>query len=146
MPNFAFIKDQKVQFIESVNPTGPALEKWIALFRSGVLLKETTRYNVMPGDLFIDGRFYKKDSTNAPLEEGEWTHPTSVRFAGIMDGEVVGQYGKDRSLLGNEEDVSEFIDVITSSQIVELTTEQSSYVEKGWIYDGFNFVNPDRLP
>lgn len=145
MPNFAFIKDQKVRFIESVNPTGPALEKWIALFRSNVLLKETTRYNVMPGDLFVDGKFYKKDSSEVPLIEGEWTHPNSVRFAGIMDGEVVGQYAKGSSMFSNEEEIAEFIDIITSSQIVEVTAEQSSYVEKGWIYDGVNFINPSSL-
>lgn len=145
MPNFAFIKDQKVRFIESVNPTGPALEKWIALFRSNVLLKETTRYNVMPGDLFVDGKFYKKDSSEVPLIEGEWTHPNSVRFAGIMDGEVVGQYAKGSSMFSNEEEIAEFIDIITSSQIVEVTAEQSGYVEKGWIYDGVNFINPSSL-
>ncbi len=145
MPNFAFIKDQKVRFIESVNPTGPALEKWIALFRSNVLLKETTRYNVMPGDLFVDGKFYKKDSSEVPLIEGEWTHPNSVRFAGIMDGEVVGQYAKGSSMFSNEEEIVEFIDIITSSQIVELTAEQSGHVEKGWIYDGVNFINPSSL-
>lgn len=146
MPNFAFVKNGIVGFIEFVNPTSPAIEKWVALFRSGVLLKETTRYDVMPGDLFLDGKFYKKDiedGTTTLLEEGEWTHPNAIRFAGIMDGEIVGQYGKTKDLFSNQQEIDNYVDIITSSEIIELTTEQSSSVEVGWIYDGSNFTNPN---
>jgi hypothetical protein len=146
MPSFAFIKDGVVRFIESVSPAGPSTEKWIALFRSGVLLKETTRYDVMPGDLFLDGKFYKKDiedGTTTLLEEGVFTHPNSIRFAGIMDGEIVGQYGKRKDTFENQEKIDEYVNIIISSEIVELTSEQLSFVEVGWLYDGSNFTNPD---
>lgn len=146
MPNFAFIKDGVVRFIETVSPTGPSTEKWIALFRSDVTLIETTRYNVMPGDLFSDGKFYKKnteDNTITLLEEGEWTHPNSIRFAAIMDGEVVGQWAKNVSLFENEEKLNEFIDIALNADIVELTDEQSSFINLGWLYDGAIFTNPN---
>lgn len=147
MPNFAFVKDGTVRFIEFVNPTSPAIEKWVALFRSGVLLKETTGYDVMPGDLFLDGRFYKKDledGSTTLLEEGAWTHPSAIRFAGIMDGEVVGQYGKDRSMFENQQAIDDYVDTIINSDIVELSQEQASSVEVGWLYDGINFNSPEN--
>jgi hypothetical protein len=77
------------------------------------------------------------------LEEGVFTHPNSIRFAGIMDGEIVGQYGKRKDTFENQEKIDEYVNIIISSEIVELTSEQLSFVEVGWLYDGSNFTNPD---
>lgn len=140
MPSFAFIKNEIVKHIEHVYP-----EKWIALFRSGVILKNTTRYNVMPGDLFLDGKFYKKDIESGDLtllEEGDYIHPNSIRFAGIIDGEIVGQMGRSLTLFQNQEEIDDFADTIISSEIIEIPSEQSYSVQSGWIWDGENFSPP----
>lgn len=145
MPTFAFVKNGIVRHIEFVDPN---FEKWIALLRSGVLLKETTRYNVMPGDLFIDGNFYKKnleDGSTTLLEEGSYTHPNSIRFAGIMDGEIVGQWGKTTDLFASQEEVNNFIDTVVSSEVIEIGQEQESLVESGWLYNGVSFTNPNSI-
>jgi len=142
---FAFVKNGTVRFIETVNPTSINVEKWIALFRSEVLLVETTNYDVMPGDLYLDGKFYKKnivDGTTTLVEDGVYTHPTAIRFAGIMDGEVVGQYGRSREFFENQQAIDDFVDIITSSNIVELTADQSYSVKVGWLYNGTDFTNP----
>lgn len=148
MPYFAYVKDGTVKYVQFISSSSPSQEKWIALNRSGVSLKETTKYNVMPGDLFIDGKFYKKDlesDSTTLLEEAEWTHPNSIRFAGIMDGEIVGQWGLATDLFDTQDDVNILVDSIVNSEIVELNKENQFLVKKGWLYDGVNFTDPDNV-
>jgi hypothetical protein len=148
MPYFAYVKDGTVKYVQFISSSSPSQEKWIALNRSGVSLKETTKYNVMPGDLFIDGKFYKKDLENDSttlLEEAEWTHPNSIRFAGIMDGEIVGQWGLATDLFDTQDDVNDLVDSIVNSEIIELNKENQFLVKKGWLYDGVNFTDPDNV-
>lgn len=147
MPYFAYIKDGTVKHIQFISTATPAQEKWVALNRSGVLLKESTHYDVMPGDLLIDGKFYKKDAETGEttlLEDGVWTHPKAVRIAGIMDGEIVGQWGIGREQFDTQEEVDEFANMVVTSDIVELELDQQFTVEKGWLYDGVNFTAPDN--
>ena len=47
-------------------------------------------------------------------------------------------------LFENIEEAHQFIDDIVNSQIVEIEQEQQFLVEKGWLYDGVNFTNPDN--
>jgi hypothetical protein len=68
MPYFAYVKDGTVKYVQFISSSSPSQEKWVALNRSGVVLKETTKYNVMPGDLLIDGKFHKKDIENIILQ------------------------------------------------------------------------------
>jgi hypothetical protein len=148
MPYFGYVRDGVVKYVQLVTGSTPAHSKWLALNRSGVILKDSSNHDVMPGDLFTDGKFYKKDAeTNETtlVEDGTGVLPEVVRVAGIVDGEVVGQWG-----MGVEaafEDLSEanqFIDDIVNSQIVEIEQEQQFLVEKGWLYDGANFTNPNN--
>lgn len=147
MPYFAYVKDGVVKHLQFVSSSTPAQEKWIALNRSGVLLKESTYHDVMPGDLLIDGKFYKKDIETGEttlLEDGVWTHPKAVRFAGIMDGEIVGQWGMGKEQFESQEAIDEFVTVVTTSNIVEIEKDQQFLVEKGWLYDGVNFTAPNN--
>ena len=145
MASFAYVRDGIVKYVQAIAGLSQAEEKWIALNRSDVLLKNTMGYNVMPGDLFIDGKFYKKDietGETALLQEGVWTHPKAVRFAGIMDGEIVGQWGLGKENFQDESEINQFCDDILNSQIIEISDEQLFLVEKGWLYDGNKFTNP----
>jgi hypothetical protein len=147
MPYFAYIKDATVKHVQFVSTSTPAQEKWVALNRSGVILKESTHYDVMPGDLFTDNKFYKKDIETGEitlLEDGAWTHPKAVRFAGIMDGEIVGQWGLGKENFATQEEVDEFVTMVETSDIVELKLDEQFVVEKGWLYDGVNFTNPNN--
>lgn len=147
MPYFAYVKDAKVEHVQFVSTSTPAQEKWVALNRSGVVLKYSSNYDVMPGDVFVDGKFYKKDIETGEttlLEDGAWTHPLAVRFAGIMDGEIVGQWGVGKDLFATPEELDEFVNMILNSEIIELSQDQQFSVEKGWLYDGVNFTNPDN--
>ena len=147
MPYFAYVRNGTVKYVQLVTSSTPAQEKWIALNRSGVLLKESTGYDVMPGDLFTDGKFYKKDIETGEttlLEDNAWVHPKAVRFAGIMDGEIVGQWGLGKELFADEAEMNQFAEDIVNSEIVEVAKEQQFLVEKGWLYDGVNFTNPNN--
>jgi hypothetical protein len=147
MPYFGYVRDGIVKYVQLVTSSTPAQSKWIALNRSGVILKDSSNYDVMPGDLFTDGKFYKKDAeTNNTtlLEDGAFTLPNAIRVAGIVDGEIVGQWGMGTELFENIEEAHQFIDDIVNSQIVEIEQEQQFLVEKGWLYDGVNFTNPDN--
>jgi len=145
MPKFAFVNNGVVKHTQFMTTAEPVKEKWIMLNRSGVVLKESTRYDVMPGDLFVDGQFYKKneDESTTLLVEGEYTHPNAIRFAGIMDGEVVGQWGEGKELFDNQEEINEFIDDVLTSEIVEVSKAEQFLVEKGWLYDGVDFTSPE---
>jgi hypothetical protein len=147
MPKFAFVNNGVVKHTQFMTTAEPIKEKWIVLNRSGVVLKESTRYDVMPGDLFVDGQFYKKneDGSTTLLVEGEFTHPNSIRFAGIMDGEVAGQWGVSLDLFLTPEEKDEFINDILNGQIVEVDKELQFSVEKSWLYDGVNFTNPNSI-
>ena len=147
MPYFAYVKDGTVKHVQFASTSTPAEQKWTALFRSGVLLKESTHYDVMPGDVFIDGKFYKKDietGETTMLEDGAWTHPKAIRFAGIMEDEIVGQWGLGKEQFNSQEEIDEFIQIVTTAEIVEISKEQQFSVEKGWLYDGVNFTAPDN--
>lgn len=145
MPNFAHVRDGVIKHIQIVPGASPAEEKWIALFRSGVLLKETTHYDVMPGDVLIDDRFYKKDietEETTLLEDGAWTHPKAIRFAGVMDGEIVGQWGLGKETFADQSEIDQFVEDILNSEIVEIPAGMKLLVKKGWLYDGTNFTAP----
>ena len=60
MPYFGYVRDGIVKYVQLVTSSTPAQSKWIALNRSGVVLKDSSGYDVMPGDLFTDGKFIKK--------------------------------------------------------------------------------------
>ena len=147
MPKFAYVKDGTVKHIQFLTEAKPIQEKWIAMNRSGVILKESTNYNVMPGDLFLDGQFYKKDledDSTTLLVEGEYTHPNSIRFAGIMDGEIAGQWGRPTEDFANQDEINDFIDTIVTSEIIEIENPNQSSVDVGWLYDGVNFTDPNN--
>ncbi len=147
MPYFAYVRDGVVKYVQLVTSSTPAQVKWIALNQSGVLLKDSTGYDVMPGDLFTDGKFYKKDIETGEttlLEEGAWVHPKAIRFAGIMEGEIVGQWGLGKELFDDEEEINQFIDDIINSQIIEIDQSQQFSVVNGWLYDGVNFSEPNN--
>jgi len=147
MPKFAYVKDGTVKYIQYLTEARPVQEKWIAMNRSGVILKESTNYNVMPGDLFLDGQFYKKDledDSTTLLVEGRYTHPNSIRFAGIMDGEIVGQWGRPTEEFANQDEINEFIDNILNSEIIEIENPDQNSAEVGWLYDGVNFTDPNN--
>lgn len=148
MPYFAYVRNGTVKYVQLVTSSTPAQEKWIALNRSEVLLKDSTGYDVMPGDLFTDGKFYKKDIETGEttlLEDNAWVHPKAVRFAGIMDGEIVGQWGLGKELFEDQEAIDQFVDDIINSEIIELSQEQQFLVSKGWLYDGTNFTYPENV-
>lgn len=147
MPYFAYVRNGTVKYVQLVTSSTQAQEKWLALNRSGVLLKESTGYDVMPGDMFTDGKFYKKDIETGDLtllEENAWVHPKAVRFAGIMDGEIVGQWGLGKELFTDDAEMTQFADDIVNSEIIEIEKDQQFSVEKGWLYDGVNFTAPDN--
>jgi hypothetical protein len=147
MPYFGYVRNGTVKYVQLVTSSTPAQIKWTALNRSGVLLKESTHYDVMPGDVLIDGKFYKKDAETGEttlLEDGAWSHPKAVRIAGIMDGEIVGQWGLGKETFTDQAEIDQFVDDIVNSEIVEIGQEQQFVVEKGWLYDGVNFTNPDN--
>jgi hypothetical protein len=101
----------------------------------------------MPGDLYVDGKFYKKDIETGEttlLEDGLWTHPKAVRFAGIMEEEIVGQWGIGKEMFASQEEIDEFVAMVETSDVVELKLDEQFVVEKGWLYDGVNFTNPDN--
>jgi len=148
MPYFAHVKNGTVGYVQFISTSNPSSEKWIALNRSGVVLKDTTKINVMPGDLFVDGKFYKKDIETGEttlVENEEWTHPNSVRFAGIIDGEIVGQWGHSTALFANQDEIDDLVNAVVDSEIIELDKENQFLVTKGWLYDGVNFTNPDNV-
>lgn len=147
MSYFAYVKNAKVEHVQFVSTSTPAGEKWVALYRSGVTLKHSSDYDVMPGDVYVDGKFYKKDIETGEttlLEDGAWTHPKAVRFAGIMDEEIVGQWGSGKENFASQEEIDEFVDMVETSDVVELKLDEQFIVEKGWLYDGVNFTNPDN--
>jgi hypothetical protein len=146
MPKFAYVKDGTVKHVQFLNEAVPVQEKWVAMNRSGVTIKESTNYNVMPGDLFLDGQFYKKeeDDSTTLLVEGRYTHPNSIRFAGIMDGEVVGQWGRPTEEFANQDEINDFIDNILTSEIIEVDNPDQLSAEVGWLYDGVNFTDPNN--
>lgn len=147
MPKFAYVKNGTVKYVQLVSSSTPAQDRWIALNRSGVVLKYSSNYDIMPGDLFVDDKFYKKDiETDATtlVEEADFGLP-AVRFAGIMDGEVVGQWGEGKELFDSQEEINEFIDDVLTSEIVEVSKAEQFLVEKGWLYDGVDFINPDNV-
>jgi len=146
MPNFAYVKNGIVKYTQFTNDGNLIEQKWTALFRSNVLIKNSTEYDVMPGDLFVDNKFYKKDIETGEttlLEEGAWSHPKAVRFAGIMDGEIVGQWGRGRELFADQAEIDQFIDDILNSEIIEINQDQPDRVKVGWLYDGVNFIEPE---
>jgi len=148
MSYFAYVKNTKVEHVQFVSTATPVGEKWVALLRSGVTLKYSSDYDVMPGDVYVDGKFYKKDIETGEttlLEDGAWTHPKAVRFAGIMDGEIVGQWGTGKENFASQEEIDEFVTAIENSNVIELDLESQFVVEKGWLYDGVNFTNPDNV-
>ncbi len=148
MPYFAYIKNGTVKHVQFISTSNPSSEKWIALNRSGVVLKDTTKINVMPGDLFVDDKFYKKDIETGEttlVEDEEWTHPNSIRFAGIIDGEIVGQWGHATSLFADQDEIDNLVNAVVDSEIIELDKENQFLVTKGWLYDGVNFTNPDNV-
>lgn len=147
MPKFVFVKDGIVKHTQFLTEASPIQEKWIAMHRSGVVMKESTNYNVMPGDLFLDGQFYKKeeDDSTTLLIEGRYTHPNSIRFAGIVDGEIAGQWGKPTAEFANQDEINEFIDDILNSEIIEVEDPNQSSVDVGWLYDGTTFTNPNNV-
>ncbi len=147
MSYFAYVKNGKVEHVQFVSTSTSVGEKWVALFRSGVTLKYSTNYAVMPGDVYVDGKFYKKDIETGEttlLEDGAETHPETVRFAGIMDGEIAGQWGTGKENFASQEEIDEFVTMVETSNVVELELESQFIVEKGWLYDGVNFTNPDN--
>jgi hypothetical protein len=147
MPYFGYVRDGVVKHVQFITSSTPVHEKWLALNRSGVILKDSSNHGVMPGDLFVDGKFYKKDAeTNETtlVEDGTGTLPEVIRVAGIVDGEVVGQWGMGADLIGDLTECQQFIDDVVNSQIVEIEQEQQFLVEKGWLYDGVNFTSPDN--
>jgi hypothetical protein len=147
MPYFGYVRDGVVKYVQLVTGSTPAHEKWLALNRSGVILKDSSNHDVMPGDLFIDGKFYKKDAeTNETtlVEDGTGVLPEVIRVAGIVDGEVVGQWGMGADRFADLAEANQFIDDIVNSQIVEIEQEKQFLVENGWLYDGVNFTNPDN--
>jgi hypothetical protein len=147
MPYFAYVKDAKVEYVQFVSTSSPVGEKWVALNRSGVTLKYSSHYDVMPGDVYVDGKFYKKDIDTGEttlLEDGAWTHPKAVRFAGIMEEEIVGQWGIGKEMFASQEEIDEFVAMAETSDVVELKLDEQFIVEKGWLYDGVNFTNPDN--
>jgi hypothetical protein len=147
MPYFAYVKDAKVEYVQFISTSAPVGEKWVALNRSGVTLKYSSNYDVMPGDLYVDGKFYKKDIETGEttlLEDGLWTHPKAVRFAGIMEEEIVGQWGIGKEMFASQEEIDEFVIMAETSDVVELKLDEQFVVEKGWLYDGVNFTNPDN--
>ena len=147
MPYFAYVKDAKVEYVQFISTSAPVGEKWVALNRSGVTLKYSSNYDVMPGDLYVDGKFYKKDIETGEttlLEDGLWTHPKAVRFAGIMEEEIVGQWGIGKEMFASQEEIDEFVIMAETSDVIELKLDEQFVVEKGWLYDGVNFTNPDN--
>ena len=147
MPKFAYVKEGTVKYVLFLDPS--TMEKWISLSRSGVQLLESSYYDVFPGDLFIDNNFYKKneDDTTTLVEKSTESFTIgSIRFAGIMDGEVVGHWGKNMDQFpGGQEEIDEFIDAILTSEIVEISKPEQFIVEKGWLYDGVDFTDPDNV-
>ena len=146
MAHFANVTNGVVKHIHSLDEANMIHQKWIALFRSNVLIKDSTGYDVMPGDLFVDGKFYKKDLETGEailLQEGEWVHPKAIRFAGIMDGEIVGQWGQGKELFKDEEEMNQFVEDILNSEIVEINYDPPQTVKVNWLYDGVNFIQPE---
>lgn len=147
MPYFAYVRNGSVKYVQLVSTATQPQVKWIALNRSGVLLKDSGGHDVMPGDLFIDNKFYKKDIETGEttlLEDGLWSHPKAVRFAGIMDGEIVGQWGIGKEQFADQLEIDQFVDDILNSEIIEIPQEQQFTIEKGWLYDGANFTTPNN--
>lgn len=145
MAYFAQVRNGVVKHTHFTNDGNLVQQKWTALFRSNVLIKNSTEYDVMPGDLFIDGKFYKKNIETGELtllEDGAWSHPAAIRFAGIMDGEIVGQWGMGREQFKDQAETEQFIDDILNSEIIEINYEKPNLVEKNWLYDGVNFFPP----
>lgn len=146
MPYFAYVRNGVVKYHQFLEKGNLIEEKWTALYRSNVLIKDSTGYDVMPGDLFIDEKFYKRDpETGDPilLQEGEWVHPKAVRFAGIMEEEIIGQWGRGKELFADQAEIDQFVDDILNSEIVEINHEQPNLVKENWLYDGVNFIQPE---
>lgn len=148
MAYFAYVRNGIVKHYHYLDEANPIHEKWIALYRSDVVLKDTTGYDVMPGDLFIEEKFYKKNietGETSLVEDGVWVHPKAIRFAGIMDGELIGQWGVGREQFESQEKIDEFINDILNSEIIEIQQDQPHLVQNGWTYNGSNFIEPGNV-
>lgn len=147
MAYFAYVRNGVVKYQQFLSEGNPIEQKWIALYKSDVLIKNTTSYDVMPGDLFVNEKFYKKDIETGEttlLEDGAWEHPKAIRFAGIMDGEIVGQWGRGKEMFADQAEIDQFIDDILNSEIIEIIQDQPNRVQAGWLYNGVNFTSPDN--
>lgn len=151
MPYFAYVTNNKVVHINYFSGLNLIGQKWTALNRSNVILKESTYHDVTIGDLFIENQYYKKNAETGEttlLAEGAGNHPNGdkeIIFSGIVNNEIVGQWGILKSKFQNEEDQNNFVNDIISSNVIELTDQDKFLVNKGWLYDGVKFIKPENM-
>lgn len=151
MPYFAYVENNKVIYVKYFSTLNLIGKKWTLLNKSGVTLKESTYHDVTNGDLVIENKYYKKNAETGEtilVEDGMGNHPKAEKeiiFSGIVNGEIVGQFGILRKNFQNQEEENNFVNSIINSNVIELTNENKFLVNEGWLYDGVNFIEPENM-
>lgn len=142
---FVFLAENEVFYISHMDEDHPTAEKWIAAFRSNVNIIKTNNYsNAHQGYLYKDGKFYDPDDTqmNNPLPEQMISEIDTNRYAGIVDGEVVGFMTFVKSDF--PEGVFEMTEAGMSSNPIVMETNNNK-VSLGWMWNGTDFIPPPEV-
>jgi len=141
MVNFALIVNNVVKHVFSYDESRAVGEKWIAAMRSDVKIIKVSGYSFENGDTIINGVFYRKNSSGnlEALQQNNNIDENVVRYAGIIDDEVIGGIIITKSLLG-QDNFDRFDQAINSSYLI---SECPLDVNVGWTYDGINFNLPE---
>lgn len=143
MALFGFILNNKVEFIMPIVEGSHVNDKWIAALRSEVIFRDaSTNYGLSSGDIFENEKFYRNvDGNLVEIEKDPlWDDPNVVRFAGIIDGEVIGMRMASKDSLGGEDIFNRFKTTLSSNPLIVEIKNQS--VDIGWTWDGQNFLPP----
>jgi hypothetical protein len=138
MINFAIVVNEEVLYNMPFDATSSMGEKWIAILRSNPKIVKISGYAFAPGDVLINGEFYRKNSSNEldKLIKDEGVDQNSVYFAAIFDDEIAGGMSLRKDII--DKSIIDRVEKAFASdyKIIEAPLN----VGFGWLYDGTTFT------
>jgi len=140
---FAVMADNEIFYVSALDEEHATGQKWIAAIRSDIKMICTTDYeDVHLGWAYKDSQFYTPDDVDmqSPLPKTIIDIPETNRYAGVIDGEVIGFMTFVKAELPEG-----YFDMLHAGMqsnpvIIELTDHPLADV--GDIWNGTNFTKP----
>jgi len=137
---FAFTVENEVFHVTSFDETNITAQKWIAALRSNISFACSTDYeDVHQHWTYLNDNFYTPDDTNkqTPITKVVVISPETNRYAGIIDGEVIGFITFVKSELPTG--MFEMIHAAMISNPIPIEIPEFSLIDVGDTFDGNNF-------